>query len=352
LKLLIINFEMDDHSGVLAWQASVARALAARCERVWVLTEKIGRFQGAPNLEVDLLQYRPFGVPYRLGGWLLTQARIARECRRRGIDRCFVHMNHPWAYRVQPSFRIAGIPVLLWYAHGTVTPSLRWALRGSTRVITSTKEGFRIPSPKVRIVGQGIDSALFRIPTTYASRDDIVYVGRVSPRKRIDLLLHTLAEIAKRDPSGRIRLRIVGPALTPEDEAYVLEMRRLADTLGVASNVDFAGFIPQERHPALYDTAFLHLNVSKTGSMDKTVLEALACGCPVLTGNEAFREMLAGHPDFLLHTEDPAAIAERVLSLRARLAEFPAASLRALVEGKHDQDSLVGKIMTQLEEMR
>lgn len=352
MRLLIINFEMDDVSGVLAWQASMARALAAKCESVWVLTERIGKFQSAPNLSVDLLEYRPFGVPYRLGGWLLAQWRIARECKRRGIDRCFIHMNHPWGYRLQPSFRLAGIPIALWYAHGSVSSSLAWALRGVTRVITSTKDGFRIPSPKVRVVGQGVDSRLFRIPSFAASRNDIIYVGRVSPRKRIDLLLEVMAEVARLATASPIRLRIVGPVLTADDLRYDMDMRSKMWALGLQDRVEFTGFVPQEHHPKLYASAFLHLNVSKTGSMDKTVLEALACGCPVLTSNEAFAGLLGDRPEFRLDTDGPVEIARRILDIHAGLTSHPPQPLRDLVAGRHDQDSLVAKIMAQLGELR
>jgi glycosyltransferase involved in cell wall biosynthesis len=352
MKLLIINFEMDDHSGVLAWQTSMARALAARCESVWVLTERVGTFAPAPNLSVDRLEYRPLGVPYRAGGWLLTQLRMARECKRRGIDRCFIHMNHPWGYRLQPVFRMAGIPTLMWYAHGTVSPSLRWALRGVTRVITSTPEGFRIPSPKVHVVGQGIDSGLFRIPDFAPERNDILYVGRVSPRKRIDLLLSAMAKAAEIDPANRMRLRIVGPTLTTDDQRYDMDMRSRMWSMGLQDRVEFTGFVPQMHHPRLYASAFLHLNVSKTGSMDKTVLEALSCGCPVFTGNEAFRELLRDRPEFRLETDDPAEIARRMLKLHAGIAAYPPGPLRAMVAGVHDQENLVNKVMAQLEEMK
>ncbi|MEO6095945.1 MAG: glycosyltransferase family 4 protein [Fibrobacteria bacterium] len=352
MKLLIINFEMDDHSGVLAWQASLARALAARCESVWVLTERIGSFAPASNLSVDRLDYRPFGIPYRAGGWLLAQWRIARECKRRGIDRCFIHMNHPWGYRLQPVFRLTGIPCVMWYAHGNVSPSLRWALRGVTRVITSTPEGFRIKSPKIRIVGQGIDSRLFRVPAFAAERNDILYVGRVSPRKRIDLLLAVMAEVAKIDPANPMRLRIVGPTLTPEDQRYDMEMRSRMWSMGLQDRVEFTGFVPQEHHPGLYASAFLHLNVSKTGSMDKTVLEALACGCPVLTSNEAFREMLSPRPEFRLDSDDPGVIARRMLAIHSGMAAYPPEPLRAMVAGIHDQDNLVNKVMAQLGEVK
>lgn len=350
MNLLIINFEMDDNSGVLAWQASVARALAGRCESVLVLTDRLGRFKAAPNLEARLLDYRPHGIPYRLGGALLMQWRLYRLLKERRIDRCFIHMNHPWGYRLAPVLRLLRIPSLMWYAHGTVTPSLRWALRGVTRVVTSTPEGFRIPSPKVRIIGQGVDSGMFRIPDL-GERRDILYVGRISRRKRIDLLLDIMAEVAKLDPGGRLRLRLVGPVLNPDDAKYDMEMRSRMWSMGLSDRVEFVGFVPQERIPGFYATAFLHLNVSKTGSMDKTVLEAVSCGCPALTGNEAFRDFFRETPEFLLESDDAAAAARRVLDIRARLPDYPPERLRALIVDRHDQGAFVGKVLSQLEEM-
>jgi glycosyltransferase involved in cell wall biosynthesis len=350
VNLLIINFEMDDRSGVLAWQASVARALARSCASVLVLTDKLGGFRPEPNLEAMVLDYRPHGIPYRLGGMLLMQWRLYRLLKKRRIDMCFIHMNHPWGYRIAPLLRLLGIPSLMWYAHGTVTPSLRWALRGVTRVITSTPEGFRIPSPKVRVIGQGVDSDLFRIPA-FGERTDILYVGRNSPRKRIGLLLDVMARLAELEPGSPLRLRLIGPNLSAEDREYDAEMRAKSVALGLSGRVEFVGFVPQDRIPEYYATASLHLNVSKTGSMDKTVLEALACGCPVLTGNEAFTELFRDRPGFLLASDDPEAIARRVLDLHARLAEYPPEAMRAMVAGKHDQNAFIGKVLDQLDQI-
>ena len=51
MKLLVINFVMDQDSPVLAWQHGVVTRLAARCERVVVLTERIGRCALPSNVE-------------------------------------------------------------------------------------------------------------------------------------------------------------------------------------------------------------------------------------------------------------------------------------------------------------
>ena len=85
--------------------------------------------------------------------------------------------------------------------------------------------------------------------------------------------------------------------------------------------------------------------------MDKTVLEALACGCPALTSNEAFRELLAGYPEFLLHDPRPVAIADAVLDLHRRRDAYDRAALRRLVVGRHDLDGYVEKVRANLEEL-
>ncbi len=85
--------------------------------------------------------------------------------------------------------------------------------------------------------------------------------------------------------------------------------------------------------------------------MDKTVLEAFACGCPVLTSNEAFHELLAAYPEFIIRDERPEAIAEQVLMLHANRDRYKPDDLRALILDKHDIHSYAEKILMQLHEI-
>lgn len=349
MRLLIINFEMDEDSGVLAWQASVARELARHCESVHVLTERLGRFVPPENMRVDVMPKRNYGVPKRFGGNWLANARVAALCRRERIDACFIHMSIEWTYYLYPTFRLLGIPVLLWYAHGVMPFRVRLAVRSATRVVTSTPEGCRIESNKVYVIGQGVDTDLFDIPDRAAERNDLVYTGRVSERKRIGLLLDVMEAIARKAPGSPIRLRVIGPALTAEDAPYEARMRERAAAKG--GRAEIMGFLPQRETPPIYKTAFLHINVSRTGSMDKTVVEALACGCPVLTANEAFFDFLKPFPEFIIRDESPESIADRVLELHARRDAYDPKALRALVVGSHDQHAYAKKLMAHLKEI-
>jgi glycosyltransferase involved in cell wall biosynthesis len=218
--------------------------------------------------------------------------------------------------------------------------------------VTSTPEGFRIKSNKVRVIGQGIDADLFQPPAARPdSSGEIVTVGRVSRRKRIDLLLAVMDALRHIDSAPPLTIRVIGPLLTDDDRLYRQALDAEVDRLGLGQRVSFAGHILQERLPIVYQTARLHLSVSNTGSLDKTLLEALACGCPVLTSNEAFRELLADYPEFVVADERPEAIAAQVLALYQRRAAYDPAALRALVVGRHDLKSFAPRLVEQMREL-
>jgi len=342
---------MDEKSAVLAWQAKVAREIARLCEHVLVLTDKLGKFEPAPNMEVVKLPVRPFGVPRRFGGARLMNLHVARLCRQHKIDACFIHMVTRWAYMLKPCFSAMRIPVLMWYAHGTVTPELHRALEATDRVVTSTPEGFRIESEKVRIIGQGIDTDLFTIPQHNPDSNELVYVGRISRRKRILLLIDVMNEILESEPGLPIALKAVGPGMTDDDRAYDKELKAKINDYRLSDRVEITGHMPIAELPSLYRSAFLHINVSETGSMDKTVNESLACGCPVLTSNPAFGELLTGYPDFRITDDHPSAIAKQVVKLYKIRNEFDPCELRNLIVGKHDLKSYAAKIVNQLREI-
>ena len=221
---------------------------------------------------------------------------------------------------------------------------LRLAHRVADRVVTSTPDGFRLPSQKLDVIGQGVDTELFVPPPGPVDGNTVVYVGRVSRRKRVHLLVEVMA--ALRDTP--LRLEVVGPLLTRDDHAYVQEVTGLIHDRGLDDTVRLVGPLPQRETPALYRDAFLHLNLSETGSMDKSVLEALACGCPALTSNPAFGSLLADFPELVVHDDRPAAVAEQVAQVHERRRCYERVALRALVEGTHDVDAYADRIVERL----
>jgi glycosyltransferase involved in cell wall biosynthesis len=353
MRLLVINYEMDQLSPTVAWTCRVVDLLAESCEQVVVLTGHHGEYVPPRNVFLESIPRWPYGVPHRLGGKWLYNLRVFQLARRFEIEACFVHMASDWLRVLWPSLRMLGIPTLLWYAHGTVTPELHHALRAATRVVTSSPEGFRIASEKVRVIGQGVDTELFApADPRPESPADVVTVARISPRKRIDRLLDVARELKAREEAVGIRVRLVGTAITLEDRGYENRLRATVWDEGLQDIFHFEGFVPQRHIPNYYRNAFVHLDFSETGSMDKAVLEALASGCPVLTSNGAFAGLLKDYPSFLVEEPEPDAVARRIVKMRQEYPGCNREALRSLIVGRHDIHSYSEALVQNLREMQ
>lgn len=341
---------MDEAHGALGWQSRVARELASRVEHLTVVTSEVGRVSSFPeNVEVVTPPVRPLGLPHRFGGRVAFNKHMLELCRRNRIDAVFVHMAMEWAYLLSPTFKILRLPVVMWYAHGTVTRRLRMAIRCVDRVITSTPEGCRIDDDKVGVIGQAIDTDHFVVPKRRLLRS-LVYVGRITERKRIDLMYQVSKIVTPENDYPEIPFEIVGPMLTLNDMRYERDLRDRIWRERKELHFRMMGYIPFERLPELYETAFLHLNLSETGSMDKTVMEALSAGCPVLTSNPAFFDTLRDFPEFIVRDERSEAIAEQIKQIHAKRADYDPSYLRHLVKNDHDMHTYADRVLTVIRE--
>lgn len=347
LRLLVIVYALDEDHPVLAWQCSVVQQLALKVDRLVVLAEKTGRVPAFPeNVRVIELPGKVLGIPRRLGARVLSNRFVFRLCRSEGINCALVHMAHRWAYALYPVFRLLGIPVTTWYAHGTVNTSLRLAVAASKRVLTSSPEGCRVASDKVRCIGQAIDTDYFA-PEKTQSTDRVIYVGRISSRKRIDSIYEVARHVAETEP--RITgFDVIGAPVVVDDIAHCNSIQARAWHDGLEGYFRFQGAVPQRYVSRFYRRAFLHLNLSQTGSLDKTVLEALACGCPVLTTNPPFKSLLREWPWMFSEEEDPAVIADLVVRAYHNQGSRDPETLSRLIRENHAMSSYGNRILENL----
>lgn len=131
---------------------------------------------------------------------------------------------------------------------------------------------------------------------------EILHVGSTIPRKRIDVLLHVLRGI--RDTFSTVRLLRVGGALTPAQ-------RELAATLGVTDAIVELPFMERPALAALYRRASLVVLPSEREGFGLPIVEAMACGTPVVAsaipalqeiGGTAATYCPAGEIDRWIHT--------------------------------------------------
>ena len=164
-------------------------------------------------------------------------------------------------------------------------------------------------------------------------------------------MIDTLAWLQANAPQHPFRLRIVGPTLTRDDSVYAGELAETVQARGLAPWVSFEGPRPMSALPAIYGSAFLHVNLSQTVSMDEAILESLACGCPTLTSNASVFPLLERFPALTVRNPTPEAIGRQITHVSEHRHEYAPADLRGLVSGRHDINSYVDRVCGILSEL-
>lgn len=134
----------------------------------------------------------------------------------------------------------------------------------------------------------------FGIP---ADRPVLLYVGGIDPRKNVTFLLRLVAELlSKRREGGRPMLVMAGRY---EQEESFPSMLAEISALGIEADVKLLGFLPEEQLSDLYHTADLFIFPSLYEGFGLPVLEAMACGVPVLCGHNSSLPEVAGGVAFM-----------------------------------------------------
>jgi glycosyltransferase involved in cell wall biosynthesis len=158
-----------------------------------------------------------------------------------------------------------------------------------------------------------------------ADKRHVLYAGRFAPEKNVETLARASLELWKRDPDVMVTLCGDGP-----ERARVAE---LVQRNGAASRVRLPGAVANTR--ALMKRADVFVSVSRFEGHPNTVLEAMACGCPVVVSDIAsHREFLDEGSALFVSADDVSGICEAILATLAQPEEARrrARSARAVVE--------------------
>jgi glycosyltransferase involved in cell wall biosynthesis len=356
VRLLLITPKLDPTDDLFGHVNGWACALANRVERLYVVALWPGRPRLPANARFATLgksanQADAASVRSRLGWLARLQKIVGRLCLRGEIDAVLAHMGPVFAVAAAPVARLAGCPTYLWYAHGHVSPTLRLAHSLVAGVGTSTPEGFRIPSSKVTITGQGIDLERFRPADAWPARERVLSVGRFSPVKGYETLIDALAAPPL---TGRtdLEVELVGGVHSEREEAHLEALHARAQARGLGWRVRFVPGLPYAEIVPAYQRATLFATASATGSLDKAALEATACGLPSVVCNPAFRALYGDRwPELSFESGDTSGLSSR---LSAWLERSPserrdaALAIRAEIERSHSvehwSDAVIGMI--------
>ena len=178
------------------------------------------------------------------------------------------------------------------FMYALLAPLRRLVLRKATAVVANS-EGLKslcqaADSIDVAVIPNGVDTDFFG---PAAAREDrpftFLFVGRFQPQKNLPFLLQSVAAL-RRQSATPFRVVLVG------DGPMQPELRRQSCALALDDIVSWHGWCDKEQLLTLYQHADCFLNPSLYEGMPNTVLEAMACGLPVIAsavpGNDALVE--------------------------------------------------------------
>jgi glycosyltransferase involved in cell wall biosynthesis len=157
--------------------------------------------------------------------------------------------------------------------------------------------------------------AKYQLPDSF-----ILFVGGLNPLKNFSNLLYAYHRL-----QADISHQLVVVGFNRWKFAHDLE---LVDKLGLHDRVRFIGFIPDEEIPAFYTLADVFAFPSLYEGFGIPILEAMACGCPVVTSKTGCGPEVAGEAASLVDPYSPSDIAKAISALltdgvlRQRLREL------------------------------
>jgi glycosyltransferase involved in cell wall biosynthesis len=171
---------------------------------------------------------------------------------------------------------------------------------------------------KLRLIYEAVDHDLFKPGDAAAARAHVashgitkpfvLFVSSLWPYKNCEGLLRAWA--LARAELGDHQLAVVG---AERDGRYAAWLKSLAAELGVASDVVFVGGIPLKDTVPFYQAADALVYPSFNETFGLPILEAMACGCPVVTSEISSMPEVAGAAAILIDPKDPAAIAQAII---------------------------------------
>lgn len=350
MRLMVLTQSLDLDDPVLGFAHGWMEALAAHLDHLIVAPLRAGRNALPANAEVRSLgKEQGGGTIARLGAFRRV---VGEACRQREVDAILAHMVPRYAVYAAPFAVPRRIPVFLWYTHKGVDWSLRMAEPIVRLAFTASAESFRLPSKKKRVTGHGIDTHQFSPPGPgdVACDRDLAVVGRIAPSKDPLCVIEALGMLKA---EGRVlRTLFAGDTLLTEHDAYKARVRERVAELGLEGQIEMLGAVPHHAVRDVFLRAPMFVTPSLTGSVDKTVLEAMACGRLALTCNESFRDIFGDHAARLMFAKgDAAGLAARLaalMDLAAAERDRLASALRSEVERNHDLDRLAARMVSEM----
>jgi glycosyltransferase involved in cell wall biosynthesis len=335
MRLLVLTQAVDLDDPVLGFFHRWLEEFARHFEHIHVICLKEGERALPPQIAVHSLgKEKGHGrLRYLLRFYALTTAY------RHDYDAVFIHMNEEYAILGALLWRLWGKKVVLWRNHRMGSWRTKLACAMVHVVCYTSPESYVVRFQNAVRMPIGIDTKQFAPQENTPEKGSVLFLGRLDTVKNVDIFVEALGRLADQ----KFHANIYGSP-TYADESYARAVKERAALMVERGLVSFYPAVRHDKAAALYASHAIYVNLTPSGSFDKTIGEALASGCVVVAANAAVEDVLG---DLLVAPLSTDCAAERIryaLALSNEERVTWARNGREYVEREHSLALLAGRL--------
>lgn len=210
-----------------------------------------------------------------------------------------------------------------------------------TSIEKENLEKLGIDPKKISVIHNGVDTTLFTLRTSKKTADkkQILWVGRFVTGKGVEYLIDAFSRVHNKSPGTHLILIGVGP------EKPAIEER--IKKLHLQSSVTFIDYLDNEELPGVYKNSDVFVLPSLMEGVPRTILEAMACGVPVVTTNLPHLVRIIDGAGLVVPPKEPTLLSDAILTILedSSLAENMGQRGRRKVEQEYSWEDTVGKTL-------
>jgi len=158
-----------------------------------------------------------------------------------------------------------------------------------------------IPDDRISVIYNGVDHSIFKpYDVKLLNKPYILYIGSERPRKNLDRLFEAFAKLKGEFPE----LKLVKVGTPGRSEKYRRDTMKKLGSLGITRDIIFIDHMPELELAYYYSSATLLAYPSFYEGFGLPPLEAMACGCPVITSNTSSLPEVVGEAGIMVNPYD------------------------------------------------
>lgn len=350
MRLLVITQKVDQNDDLLGFFHQQLFQLAAKVEKLYVISLSVGDYQLPDNVEVySLGKEKGVNKIFRYLKLYCLFFKLLPV-----TDKVFAHMCPEYVIALAVLNLFFKKQIFLWYVHRQVNWRLRLAEKFVKKIFTVSPASCRLNSKKITILGHGIDLDYFKIKEKGLRTDNlfrIIYIGRISKIKDQELLIKAANILINNKNYKNLKFILVGGAILDNDKNYLDYLESLIINFQLEKYLEITGRKPYNLITQFYQLADLSINLCPTGGLDKAVLESMAMGLPTIVINKDFKDIFAKYQDLILESPAEDKLAEKIeqiINLNPQLRGLIGQDLRERVKEKHGLENLINNLIKEM----